>query len=150
MRWARERRRQRRFGIALRRVQLGLDEKETLGEVGPSEVGISEVGPEEVGHSQVGASEISSNEVCPSQVGASEVGAFEVGPEEVSSSEVLLLAPDLGSYEFARAQQQGIDVSSVCCHVQCQESIGATVSEAFGLREREAELTVESAGWLQR
>src|SRR5215470_17568978 len=132
MRWASERRPQLRFGIALRRIQLGLDEKETLGEVGSSKVGISEVGPEKVGHSQVSASEVSSNEVCPSQV-----GAFELGPDEVGSTMVLLLVPDLGSHEFARAQQQGIDVSSVCCYVQFHKSIGADVSEAFGLRERE-------------
>ncbi len=150
MRWASERRRHLRFGIALRRIQLGLDEKDTLGEVGTSEVGISEVGPDKVGHSQVGASEVSSNEACPSQVGTPQVGTFEFGPDEVGSSAVLLLVPDFGSHEFARAQQQGINVSLVCCHVQFHESIGAVVSEAFGLLQREAELTVERAGWLQR
>ena len=149
MRWASERRRQLRFGITLRRIQLGLDEKDTLGKVGTSEVGISEVGPEKVGHSQVGASEVSSNEVCPSQVGASEVSAFEFGPDEVGSS-VVLLVPDFGSHKFARAQQQDIDASSVCCHVQFHESVGAVVSEAFGLLQREAEFTVERAGRLQR
>ncbi len=41
MRWASKRWWQFRFGIALRRIQLGLDEKDTLGEVGPSEVGIT-------------------------------------------------------------------------------------------------------------
>ncbi len=150
MRWASERRRQLRLGIALRRIQLGLDEKDTPGEVGASEVGISEVGPEKVGHSQVGSSEVSSNEVCPSQVGASEVGAFEFGPDEVGASVVLLLVPDFGSHEFARAQQQGIDVSSVCCHVQFHESIRAVVGKTFGFREREAEFTVERVGCLQR
>ncbi len=145
MLWASERRRQLRFGIAFRRIQLGLDEKDTPSKVGASEVGISEVGPEKVGHSQVGASEVSSNEVCPSQVGASEVGAFEFGPDEVGSS-VVLLVPDFGSHKFARAQQQGIDVSSVCCHVQFHESTRAVVSEAFGLLQREAEFTVERVG----
>ncbi len=91
MRWVSERRRQLRFGIALRRIQLGLDEKDTLGEVGPSEVGISEVGPDKISHSQVGPSEVSSNEVCPSQVGSSQVGTFEFGPDEVGSSVVLLV-----------------------------------------------------------
>ena len=146
MLWASERRRQLRFGIALRRIQLGLDEKDTPGEVGASEVGISEVGPEKVGHSQVGASEVSSNEVCSSQVGASEVGAFEFGPDEVGASVVLLLVPDFGSHERTRAQQQGIDVSSVYCHVQFHESIRAVVGKTFGLREREAEFTVERVG----
>lgn len=103
MHWASERRRQLRFDIALRCIQLGLDEKETLGEVGASEISISQVGPDEVSHSQIGSSEISSNEVCPSQVGSSEVGSSEVGPDEVGSLEVLLLVPDLGSHEFARA-----------------------------------------------
>ena len=149
MRWASERRWQLRFGIALRRIQLGLDEKDTLGEIGPSEVGISEIGPGKIGHSQVGSSEVSSNEVCPSQVGPSQVGAFEFGPDEVGTS-VVLLVPDWSSHEFARAQQQSIDVSSVCCHVQFHESIGAVVSEAFGLLEREAEFTMERTGRLQR
>src|SRR5215467_12378663 len=65
MRWARERRRQFGFGIALGCIQLGLDEKETLAEIGPSEVGISQVGSSEVGHSQVGTAQVSSKEVCP-------------------------------------------------------------------------------------
>src|SRR5260370_14489313 len=118
-----ERQRQLRFGIALRRIQLGLDEKDTPGEVGASEVGISEVGPEKVGHSQVGASEVSSNEVCPSQVGASEVGAFEFGPDEIGSSVVLLLGPDFGSREFARAPHQGMECSSGYCPVQLRYGI---------------------------
>jgi hypothetical protein len=149
MRWASERRRQFRSGIAFRRVQLRLDQKDTVGEVGTAEVGASEVGPNEVGHSQVGASEISSNEVCPPQAGASEIRAFEVSPDEVGSSAVLLV-PNFGSHEFARAQQQGIDVSAVCFHVQFRQSLGGVVSETFGILQREAELTVERLGRLQR
>jgi len=149
MRWASERRWQLRCGVTPGRIQLGLDEKETRGKVGSSQVGISEVGPDQVGHPQVSASQVSPNEVCPSQVGSSQVSAFEFGPDQVGSS-VVLLVPDFGSHKFARAQQQGIDISSVRCHVQCHESIGAVVREAFGLREREAELTVERAGRLQR
>ena len=142
--WTSERRLHLRFGIALRRIQLGLDKKDTLGEIGSSEVSISEVGSGKIGHSQVSSSEVSSNEVCPSQVGSGEVGSFEFGPGEVGSS-IVLLVPDWSSHEFARVQQQSIDVSSVCCHVQFHESSGAVVSEAFGLREREAEFTVERA-----
>jgi hypothetical protein len=147
--WTRERRRQLRFGIALRRIQLGLDKKDTLGEVGSSEVGISEIDPDKVGHSQVGTSQVSPNEICPSQVGTSQVSAFEFGPDEVGSS-VVLLVPDLGSHKFARAQQQGIHVSSVCSHVQFHESVGAIVSEAFGLLQREAKFAMEWVGGLQR
>ena len=102
MRWASERRWQLCVGIALRRIELGLDEKDTVGEVGASEVSISEVSPGKVGHSQVGAFEVTSDEVCPSQVGASQISTFEVGPDEVGSSAVLL-ALGFGSHEFARA-----------------------------------------------
>lgn len=150
MRWASERRRHPRFDIALRRIQLGLDEKDTLGEVGSSQVGVSEISPGKIGHSQVGPSQISSNEVCPSQIGSSQIGSFEFGPDEVCSSVVLLLVPDCSSHEFARVHQQSIDGSSVCCHVQFYESIGTVVSEAFGLLERETEFTVKRAGRLQR
>ena len=146
MPWVSERRRQLCFGIALRRIQLGLDEKDTPGKVGTSEVGISEVGPDKIGHSQVSSSEVSSNEVCPSQVGPSEASTFESGPDKVGTSEILLLVPDFGSYEFARAQQQDINILSVCCHIQSQESIGAVVREAFGLRERQTDLIVERVG----
>lgn len=38
----------------------------------------------------------------------------------------------------------------MCCHVEFQESIGAALSEAVGLLQREAELTVERTGRLQR
>jgi hypothetical protein len=150
MRWTGERQRHPRFGIALRRIQLGLDQKDTLGEIGTSQVGISQVGPGKVGPSQVSPSQVSSNEICPSQVSPSQIGTFEFGPDEVGSSVVLLLVLDFGSHERTRAQQQSIDGSSVCCHVQFHKSIGVVVSEAFGLREREAELTVERAGRVQR
>ena len=98
MLWASERRRQLRFAIAFRCIQLGLDEKKTSGEVG-----------------------------------ASEVGVFEFGPDEVGSSQILLLASDFGSHEFACAQKQGIDVSSMCCHIQFHKSIRAVVRKTFGL-----------------
>ncbi len=64
--WASERERQLGFGIALRRIQLGLDQKDALAEVGTAQIGASEVRPSKVSHSQVGASEISSNEACAS------------------------------------------------------------------------------------
>ena len=133
MLWASERRRQLRFAIAFRCIQLGLDEKKTSGEVGASEVGVSEVSPDQVGQSQVSSSQVSSDEICPSQVGASEVGVFEFGPDEVGSSQILLLASDFGSHEFACAQKQGIDVSSMCCHIQFHKSIRAVVRKTFGL-----------------
>lgn len=61
---------------------------------------------------------------------------------------MVLLVEGFGSHKFARAKQQGNDASSVCCHVQPQESVGAVVSEAFGLVEGEAEPTVKRAGKL--
>jgi hypothetical protein len=146
MHWASERWRQLRFGIALCRIQLRLDEKDAPSEVGTSEVGISEVGPSEVGHSEISASEVCSDEVCPSQVGSAEIGSFEFGSNEVGSSVVLLLVPDFGPHEFACAQQQGIDVSPVLCHVQFHESIWVAVSKAFSLLQCEAEFTVERVG----
>jgi hypothetical protein len=36
----------------------------------------------------------------------------------------------------------------VCCHVQFQERVGTAAREAFGLLERQAELTVERVGKL--
>lgn len=146
MLWASERRRQLRFEIAFRSIQLGLDEKKTFGEVSSSEVGVSEVGPGQVSQSEVGSSQVSSDEICPSQVGASEVGVFEVAPDEVGPSQILLLVSGFGSHEFARAQQQDIDVSLVCSHIQFQKSLRAVVRKTFGLREREAEFLVERVG----
>lgn len=142
---ASERWRQPRVAIAFRRIQLGLDEKKTVSEISASEVGVSEVGPDQVGQSQVGSSEVGSDEICPSQIGASEVSVSEVGPDQIGPSQLLLVA-DFGSYEFARAQQQGIDVSSVCCHIQFQKSRGTVMCKTFGLRECEAEFIVERMG----
>jgi len=150
MRWASQRRRQLCAGIALRRIELGLGEEETVAEVGAAEVGASEVSPDEVSHSQVGAPEVSPDEVCPPQAGASEVGAPEIGPYEVGSAAVDVPVPGFASRELARAEQERIDVSSVCCHVQFHERVGTVVSEVFGLVEGEAELIVERAGRLQR
>jgi hypothetical protein len=50
MRWASERRWQLRLEITLRRIELGLGEKDAADEVGTAEVSASEVGPGEVGH----------------------------------------------------------------------------------------------------
>ncbi len=144
--WASERRRQFRFDITFRCIQLGLDEKNTLSEIGSSQVGVSEVSTDQVGQSQIGSSQVSSNEICPSQVGPAEVGIFEVGPDEVGSPEILLLVSDFGAREFARAQKQGIDISSVCTHVQFHERIGAIVRKAFGFRERATDGSVEGVG----
>ena len=90
--------------IALRRIELGLREKDALGEVGTAQVSASEVGPDEVGHSQVGASEVSSDQRCPSQVGTSEVGSSEVFPDKVGAA-VVDRPSGLGSHEFACASQ---------------------------------------------
>jgi hypothetical protein len=84
------------------------------------------------------------------EVGTSEIGTPEVSPDEVGSSAVDLVAPGFPSHEFAGAQQQGIDVSSVCCHIHFHDRIETAVSETFGLVERDAELTVNRAGRLQR
>ncbi len=145
--WASERQRHLCFSVTLRRIQLGLDEKDTPAKIGSSEISSSEVSPDKIGHSQVSASQVSSNQACPSQAGASQVGAFEFGPNEIGSS-VVLLVLDFGSHKFARAQQQGINILPMCCHVQLYESSGTAVSEAFGLFQREAEFTVKRAGWL--
>lgn len=105
--------RQLRFCIASCRIQLVLDQKDAVAEVGAAEVGASEVCPSKVGHSQVGTSEISSNEVCASQTGASEVRVLKVSPDEVGTP-VVLLVSDLNSDEIAYTQQQGVDFSPVC------------------------------------
>jgi hypothetical protein len=82
------------------------------------------------------------------EISAGEVSSSEVSSDKVGLSAVHLRVPDIGSYQFARMQQQSIDVVSDCCHVQFHERTGTAVSEAFGLVEREAEFTVERAGWL--
>lgn len=129
--WASEGWWQHCFGIAFCSIQLGLDKKDTLSEVGSSEVSISEVGPGKIGDAQIGVSEVSTNEVCASQVGTPQIGSFEFGSDEVGSS-VVFLVRDFGSHKFACVQQQSIDGSPMGCHVQCQECVGAVVSEAFG------------------
>ena len=146
--WARKRRRQPRFAIALRCIQLGLNEEDTCGEVGPSQIGVSEVGPGEVGHAQIGSPQVGSNEVGPSQVGSSQVRAFEPGSDEVGSPVVLLML-EVCAHEFACAEQQGIDLLPVPGHVQFQEGGGAAVGEAFGLVQGEVELVAERTGGLQ-
>jgi hypothetical protein len=148
--WAIKVGRQLCVGIAPRRIELRLGEKDGAGEVSTTEVSGSAVSPQEVSQSQVGASEVSSDEVCPSQVGASEIGTCEIGPGEIGSSTVDLPAPVSAPHQFARPQQQSIDISSVCCHVQFHKSVGTVVSETFGLVERDGEFTVERAGGLQR
>ena len=88
--------------IALRRIELGLGEKDTIREVSAANISVSEISPDEVSHSQVGTSEVSCNKVSPSQVSATQVGTFEIGPDEVGSSAVGLLTSS-GFLLLARA-----------------------------------------------
>src|SRR5665648_651347 len=136
-------------GVALGRIQLELDEEDGPGEVSTSDIRASEVGTDDVGQSHIGTTEVSPDEACASQAGPSQVGAREVGPDEVGSP-VVLLEPDSGSHELARGQQQVVDVSPMCYHVQLPEVIGALASETFGLLQRTPELTAERASHLQR
>src|SRR5450631_2557980 len=89
-----------RFGIALRAVELGLNQKDGPGEVSAPEVGASQVGADDVGHPQVGTSQVSSDEVCPSETGTPQVGLFEIGPDEVGAP-VVLRVPEAGSRQLA-------------------------------------------------
>jgi hypothetical protein len=136
--------------IPPRRVELGLDEKKTSGEVGTAEVGTSEVSPDEIGPSQVSAPEVRPDQVRPSQVGAAEVRTPEVGPDEVSSAAVDVLGVASRPYQFARAQQQVGDASSVYGDVQLHQSLWSDLGETFGLVEREPEVAMDRAGRLQR
>jgi hypothetical protein len=61
---------------------------------------------------------------------------------------ITVLVPEPGSREFTRVQQEGVDMMSVSCHVELQESCGAALSEAIGLLERELEGAVERTGRL--
>jgi hypothetical protein len=54
-------------GIALRGVDLGLREEETVGQVRTAEVGGAKVGPDEVSASQVHTPEVGSDEIRPAQ-----------------------------------------------------------------------------------
>src|SRR5665648_684613 len=117
--------------------------------VSTSDIRASEVGADDVGQSHVGTPEVSPNEVCTSQTGASQVGALEVSPDQVVAP-VVLRVPDLGSGKLAGGQQQLVDVSPMCCHVQLQEVIGALAGETFGLLQRTPELTAERTSRLQR
>ena len=80
MRWAGQRRRQFRARIALRSVELGLDQEDTVAQVGAAEVGAPEIRAEEVGHPEVGVAQICADEVRAPQVGAAEVRAPESAP----------------------------------------------------------------------
>ena len=135
MRRTRERRRQLRRIIALRRVQLGLNQKDTPGEVGSPQVGISEISPDNVSHPQISAAQISRDEVRFSQVRASQVGAVQVGPDEIGSGEVLLLL-NFRARQFACAQQQDIDISPVRRYIKLHEFIGAALRQALCLLQR--------------
>src|SRR2546429_671743 len=55
-----------------------------------------------------------------------------------------------GPRQLARAEQQGIDSSLMCHHVQFRESAGILLSEAFGLVEGAAEVAMDRAGRRQR
>ena len=59
---------------------------------------------------------------------------------------VLLLVPDVGPRELARAQKQVVDTLPVGVHVQLQEDIRALPSEPVSLLLRTAELKVQRPG----
>ncbi len=141
-----ERRGQAGFLIAVRGIELGLGEKDAPGEVGAAQVGASEVGSGEVGRAQVSAGQVGTDEAGAAQAGPGQVGAAQVLSGEVGASEVGLLAPDIGAREFARAQQQGIDVPPVRAQVKLREGLRAAAGETLGLVERAAEFSMDQAG----
>lgn len=145
MRWTSERRWQLCGGVALRCVELGLDEKEAAGEVSGAEVSVPQIGSSQIGHAQVGSPETSADEVRPSHVGALEIGTVQAGANEVGSRMVLFLPRDACSHEFTGAQQQGIHIAPVRSHVQFKESVSPAVHHAFGRLDCELHLTVERA-----
>src|SRR6266536_1051714 len=136
-------------GTAPGRVELGLDQKQAPGEVGTAKLGTPEVGAGEVGHAQVGALQVGTDEQRATEVGAAQVGSPEVLSDEVGAPAVDRLGPEAGPHQLARAEQQRIDGSPVCRHVQLQERVGRQLGEAFGLLQGAAELAVERAGRLQ-
>jgi hypothetical protein len=71
-------------GIALRHVNLGLGEKDTLAKICSSNVSISEIRTDEISAIQYGTSEINRNKISTSQICATEVFTSEVSSNEVS------------------------------------------------------------------
>ena len=128
-------------GVAFGRIQLRLYEKDGPGEIGTPQVGASEVGADDVGPSQISTPQVSADEVGPSQAGTPQVGVLEVGSDEVVPPVVLV--PDSGPDELADGQQQGVDLVSMRCHIQPQESIRSLNSETFGHTQHATELTVQ-------
>jgi hypothetical protein len=145
-----KRRRQSGFTITLCCVQLGLDEKESIGEVGASQISISKVGAEKVGAPEVSAFKVSHYEARASHVGPSEVGAPEISLGKVGTFEILLPVPDFSPYEFTRLLQQSIDVPLVRSQVQMEQSLRVEQSETVGLLQGKAELALERVGRWQR
>src|SRR5215469_11156750 len=145
-----ERRRQPGFTITLGRVQLGLDEKESGGEVGASQIGISKVSSEKVGAVQIGAGKVGRDETRTSHIGPSEVGSAQMSLSKVSTLEIFLPAPDSSPRQFACLLQQSIDVSLVSRQIQLEQSVWALLTETIGLLQGKAELALERVGRRQR
>src|SRR6266542_3353692 len=98
---------------------------------------------------RLGALQVGTDEQRATEVGAAQVGSPEVLSDEVGAPAVDRLGPEAGPHQLARAEQQRIDGSPVCRHVQLQERVRRQLGEAFGLLQGAAELAVERAGRLQ-
>jgi hypothetical protein len=97
VRRAAERRRQSRDSVAPRGIELGLDEKDTAGQIGTAEVGIPEISPEQIGHPQVGAAEVGRNQESAAQRRPGEIDAAKLGTDEVGTAAVRPLPRGPGS-----------------------------------------------------
>jgi hypothetical protein len=138
-----ERRRQSGFTVTLGRVQLGLDEKESGGEVGATQIGISKVSAKKVGAPQIGAGKVGRDETRASHIGPSEVGSSQMSLSKVGSLEISLPMPNSGPGQLARLSEKSIDGALVRLQVQMEQSVWTLPSETVGLLHSEAELAVE-------
>jgi hypothetical protein len=145
VRWMGKRQRHSCAGVALRRAELGLCEEQALGKVGAPEVGAAKIGSR-----KVSVPEVSADEVGPSKVGACKVGGVQVGADEVGSPAVQLVARNLGTHKFARAEQQSADLSSVTFDIGVQENVSWAVRHGSRRAEREPQFTVDGMGRLHR
>ena len=77
MRWTRERRRYLRGGVSPCRIELRLDEKDAVRQVGSTKIRISKIGAKQVRESQIGPAQVRANEVRTPQAGAAQIGPSE-------------------------------------------------------------------------
>src|SRR5215467_5091925 len=123
--------RERRAGIAARRVELLLAEKQALRKIRARQVGAAQVSSGHVGPAQVGAPEVSADQERAAQARTGESRGPQVLRCQIGAAQVGPAVAGAFAYVLADPEQDLIDLPVVCIHVKRDQIFWPAAGQAL-------------------